>query len=213
MSEKIVVQTPASAKNDAIARENRSAFKAAGLRVINLISSPGSGKTSLLEHMGRHFGAKLGVITGDIQTTIDADRITASGARAVQIQTGGACHLTAEMIRKNLSAFDLNALKYLVIENVGNLVCPATCDLGEDSKIAMLSVTEGDEKPVKYPALFVRARAVIINKIDLLPYVKFDIDRASDDCRKLNAGVTIFAMSCTTGQGMQAWFDFLAAKP
>jgi hydrogenase nickel incorporation protein HypB len=208
MSETIRLGVPASAKNDEIAQTNRTVFREAGCTVINMISSPGSGKTSVLEHMGKKWGKKLGVITGDIQTTLDAQRIAAAGAQAVQIETGGACHLTASMIGKALPSLDLVDCEMLVIENVGNLVCPSTYYLGEDCKVAVLSVAEGDEKPAKYPALFVRAHAVIINKVDLLPYVRFDMKRAMDDCRKLNSRVKIFPLSCATGEGMDAWFAY-----
>jgi hydrogenase nickel incorporation protein HypB len=173
-----------------------------------MISSPGSGKTSILERMAARMGATLAVITGDIQTAFDADRLTRAGAAAVQIETGGACHLTAAMVQKALTGLELDDKKLLVIENVGNLVCPAAFDLGEDKKIAVLSVAEGDEKPAKYPALFTRASVVLVNKIDLLPYVKFSIDRVQDDCRKLNRDIKLFPLSCTTGEGFEEWMEY-----
>jgi hydrogenase nickel incorporation protein HypB len=197
------------ALNDEVAAANRRFFEERRLLVLNMISSPGSGKTSILEVMARQLGEGLAVITGDIQTTLDADRITRAGAKAVQIETGGSCHLTAPMIRDALSDFDLRPGALLVIENIGNLVCPSTYNLGEHIKVAVLSVTEGDEKPIKYPALFTRAQAVLVNKIDLLPYTCFDIKRASEDCYKLNNQMRFFKLSCTTEEGFTDWFAFL----
>jgi hydrogenase nickel incorporation protein HypB len=205
MSESLVLKSSAMARNDLVASQNRLFFKERGILAFNLISSPGAGKTSLMEAMAKTWGQSLGVITGDIQETFDAERITASGAQAVQIETGGGCHLTAEMVRKELEARAWAGLKIMVIENVGNLVCPAAYDLGEAFKVAMLSVTEGDEKPAKYPALFLRADAVLINKIDLLPYVRFNMERAVADCLKLNSQAKIFKLSCTTGEGLEEW--------
>jgi len=208
MSEKIQISSTVTAANDLVACQNRLLFAGKKLPVLNMIGSPGSGKTSVLERMAASMGAALAVITGDIQTTFDADRLTRAGAAAVQIETGGACHLTAAMVQKSLRGLDLDGKKLLVIENVGNLVCPAAFDLGEDKKIAVLSAAEGDEKPAKYPALFTRAAAVLVNKIDLLPYVKFSIDRVRDDCRKLNRDIKLFPLSCTTGEGFEAWMEY-----
>jgi hydrogenase nickel incorporation protein HypB len=173
MSESITISSSVSAANNIIAARNRALFAAKKIAVFNMISSPGSGKTSILERMARHYGPALAVITGDIQTTFDADRLLQAGATALQIETGGSCHLNAHMVELALSKISLDNKELLVIENVGNLVCPSAFDLGEDFKVAVLSVTEGDEKPAKYPALFTRAKAAIINKIDLLPYVPF----------------------------------------
>jgi hydrogenase nickel incorporation protein HypB len=208
MSENIRIASNVNAANDLVARQNRALFARKKLPVLNMISSPGSGKTSVLERMAARLGATLAVITGDIQTTFDADRLTGAGATAVQIETGGSCHLNATMVQKALRGLNLDDKKLLVIENVGNLVCPAAFDLGESQKIAVLSVTEGDEKPAKYPALFTRASVVIVNKIDLLPYVKFSVDRVSDDCRKLNRDIKLFPLSCTTGEGFEAWMEY-----
>jgi hydrogenase nickel incorporation protein HypB len=208
MTESIKIASSVAAANDTIARRNRLLFSRHGIVVLNMISSPGSGKTSILERMAREYGETLAVITGDIQTTFDADRLSAAGATAVQIETGGSCHLSAAMVEKALASVNLEGKKLLVIENVGNLVCPATFDLGELHKVAVLSVTEGDEKPAKYPALFTRADAVIINKIDLLPYVKFSVARAEEDCRKLRSGIKCFALSCTTGEGFDEWMAY-----
>jgi hydrogenase nickel incorporation protein HypB len=208
MVEKIRISSDVHAANDLIARQNRALFKGKNVMAFNMISSPGSGKTSILERMAARMGASLAVITGDIQTTFDADRLTRAGAAAVQIETGGACHLTAAMVQKALTGLDLDDKKMLVIENVGNLVCPAAFDLGEERKIAVLSVAEGDEKPAKYPALFTRASVVLVNKIDLLPYVNFSVDRVKNDCCLLNQDIKIFPLSCTTGEGFDAWMEF-----
>lgn len=195
--------------NDEVAFNNRRYFDEIGLLVINMISSPGSGKTSILEVMAQRLGKKLHVITGDVQTNLDAERLEKAGAKAYQIQTGGSCHLTASMIQKALTVFDIEPNSLLVIENIGNLVCPSTYNLGEHIKVAVVSTAEGDEKPIKYPALFTRAQAVIVNKMDLLPYVSFDIERLASDCYKLNNQVRIFTTSCVTKEGFPAWMDFL----
>jgi hydrogenase nickel incorporation protein HypB len=212
MSETLFLKSSAMQRNDMVAARNRAWFAGRGVLAFNLISSPGAGKTALLEAMAARWGQTLGVITGDIQMAYDAERIAKAGAQAVQIETGGSCHLTAEMVAKELAAQPWDGLRLMVIENVGNLVCPATYDLGEAFKVAMLSVTEGDEKPAKYPALFNRAEAVLINKLDLLPHVRFDLARAEGDCRKLNAEVSLFRVSCTTGEGLGSWFDLLDVK-
>jgi hydrogenase nickel incorporation protein HypB len=208
MSESIKISSSVSAANNIVAARNRAVFSEKKIAVFNMISSPGSGKTSILERMAQHFGTALAVITGDIQTTFDADRLTAAGATALQIETGGSCHLNATMVQQALEKISLDNRRLLVIENVGNLVCPAAFDLGEAFKVAVLSVTEGDEKPAKYPALFTRAKAVIINKIDLLPYVRFSLDRATEDLRKLNSGAKLFPLSATTGAGFEEWVRF-----
>jgi hydrogenase nickel incorporation protein HypB len=208
MTESIRIASSVHAANDAVARQNRLFFAGKKLMVLNMISSPGSGKTSVLERMAARYKGGLAVITGDIQTTFDADRLIRAGAAAVQIETGGSCHLSAAMVQKALAGMDLDNKKLLVIENVGNLVCPAAFDLGENMKVAVLSVAEGDEKPAKYPALFIRAGAVIVNKTDLLPYVNFSVGRVREDCRKLNRDARLFPLSCTTGEGFEAWMDY-----
>jgi len=210
MTESIRIASSVYAANDAFARQNRLLFAGKKLVALNMISSPGSGKTSVLERMAARYGSALAVITGDIQTTFDADRLKAAGAAAVQIETGGSCHLSAAMVHKALTRMDLDNKKLLVIENVGNLVCPAAFDLGENKKIAVLSVAEGDEKVAKYPALFARAAAVIVNKTDLLPYVNFSVDRVREDCLKLNREIRMFPLSCTTGEGFEVWMDYCA---
>jgi hydrogenase nickel incorporation protein HypB len=210
MSERISLASNVYAANDEVARQNRALFADRRLTVLNMISSPGSGKTSILERMAKAWGRGLAVITGDIQTALDADRLAVAGAAAVQIETGGLCHLSALMVKKALRGMDLDKKKLLVIENVGNLVCPAAFDLGETMKIAVLSVAEGDEKAAKYPALFVRAAAVVINKTDLLPHVTFSVDRVRNDCRALNRDVKLFPLSCVTGEGFEKWMEYCA---
>ena len=208
MSESIKISSSVTAANNTVAARNRALFAAKKIAVFNMISSPGSGKTSILERMAERYGASLAVITGDIQTTFDADRLLKAGATALQIETGGSCHLNAQMVQQALSRLSLDNKQLLVIENVGNLVCHAAFDLGEDFKVAVLSVAEGDEKPAKYPALFTRARAVIVNKIDLLPYVNFNLDRVKEDVRRLNFGATVFPLSATTGEGFDRWMTY-----
>jgi hydrogenase nickel incorporation protein HypB len=177
--------------------------------VINMIGSPGCGKTAILQRTAQHFGGRLAVIVGDIKTTLDADRIAQGGIAAVPIETGGSCHLAPSMVRDALAGLDLGALDLLVIENVGNLVCPAAVDLGEDIKVGVLSVPEGDEKVRKYPALFLRTAAVLVNKVDLLPYCEFDVRRVREDCLKVNPDAEVFEVSATTGKGFEAWLEFL----
>ena len=202
MAEPVRIRSSAMAVNDAFARKNRELFAGRGLRVVNMIGSPGCGKTSLLEALGKRMGEKLAVVTGDLRTTLDADRLTASGAQAVQIETGDACHLTAKMVGEALGTVDLGKAERLVIENVGNLVCPAAFDLGEAAKVAVLSVAEGDEKPVKYPTLFVRAGLLVITKTDLLPHVTFSVERVKADCAKLNSEMRIITTSVKAGEGI-----------
>jgi hydrogenase nickel incorporation protein HypB len=209
MGDIVTVQKTAQEKNREIAEGNRAFFNEKKVLVINLISSPGSGKTALLEALSARLGKALTVITGDVQTELDAQRIRAAGGQAVQIETGGACHLNAEMVRAKCGALQWPGVRFLVIENVGNLVCPSSYDLGEHLKAAMLSVAEGDEKPIKYPALFVRAGLVIISKMDLLPHVRFNLQRAEDDCRKLNHAAAILRIASQTGAGLDELGRFL----
>ncbi len=209
MNEKINIATKALSANDQIAAQNKDFFKSKHVLVLNMISSPGSGKTSLLEAMAYQYGSSLAVITGDIQMTYDADRIRKAGSAAVQIETHGTCHLTASMVQQKIQELTWDKTRILVIENVGNLVCPSGYQLGEDLKIGLLSVTEGSEKPMKYPSLFTRAQALVITKIDLLPYVDFNLDQVQSDCHKLNTHLQLFQISTKTHQGLEAWFDFL----
>ncbi len=197
--------------NSRIARENRELFASNGLAVINLMSSPGAGKTTLLEQMGNHFQGKLsiGVIEGDIQTTLDAERVAAAGLQAVQIETDGACHLDANMIRNSLENLDLGSLDLLVVENVGNLVCPAEFDVGEDHKVMMLSVTEGEDKPYKYPLMFKESRVLLISKIDLLPHLRCNVEKIKEAARSINPDLQIFEISSYTGQGLDDWHNWI----
>ena len=200
-------------RNNQIAAENRRYFQERNLFAANIIGSPGCGKTSLLEYAAGHFNEEFAVIVGDVKTALDSDRIIQSGqANALAIETGGGCHLTAQMIREQLDRIEADNLEYLFIENVGNLVCPSSFDLGEHLKIAVLSVPEGDEKVRKYPSLFLRAGAVIINKIDLLGVLDYDIERVRQDCRHHNPDVEIFETSAKTGEGLDRFFNFLKSR-
>ena len=202
------------AANDRIAQENRAIFDEKNLLVFNLMSSPGAGKTSLLEKtiVALKDQLNVGVIEGDIQSSQDAERIAATGAPAVQINTGGACHLDGNMIRDTFHEFDFDALDLLVVENVGNLVCPAEFKVGEDFKVMILSVTEGEDKPAKYPLMFHESKALLINKIDLLPYVDCSVERIREESLKVNPDLVIFEVSCKTGEGLDAWYDWLKSE-
>lgn len=197
--------------NDRIAQENRVIFDEKDLLVFNLMSSPGAGKTSLLEKTidALKEDLKIGVIEGDIQSSQDAERIAEKGIPAVQINTGGACHLDGNMIRDTFKEFDFDALDLLVVENVGNLVCPAEFKVGEDFKAMILSVTEGEDKPAKYPLMFHESKVLLINKIDLLPYVDCSVEKIKEEALKINPGMTIFEISCKTGEGLDAWYNWV----
>ena len=202
-------------RNDALARDVRARLEACGVTAFNLVSSPGSGKTLLLERTLRDLGDELriAVITGDVQTQNDADRIARWTDDLVQaVVTGGACHLDARQVTEALAALDLDALDLLFIENVGNLVCPASWDLGEAAKIVVLSVTEGEDKPLKYPKMFEQARYAVLNKIDLLPYVPFDVDQAIAFAHQVNPALEFFRTSALTGEGLGGWYDFLRSR-
>lgn len=197
--------------NDQVAAELNTDFSARGILALNLMSSPGSGKTTLLERTLTDLRDEfsMAVIEGDCQTENDARRVAATGARAVQINTNGGCHLDSEMVRDACQKLGLEGTDILVVENVGNLVCPAEFSVGEDYKVTILSVTEGDDKPEKYPFIFAESRVMILNKIDLLPYVRFDVEKASAFARALNKDMEIFPLSAATGEGMGAWYDWL----
>ncbi len=199
------------AANQKMADSLRKKFAENKILVLNLISSPGAGKTTLLEHTLRDLAPefRMGVIEGDLQTDNDARRVAATGAQAVQINTEGGCHLDSNLVQTALENMDLDNLDILFIENVGNLVCPVEFDCGEDAKVGILSVTEGDDKPEKYPLLFHLAKALVLNKTDLLPYVDFDMDRAKNFARKLNSDLPIFEVSCRTDNGLSSWYDWL----
>lgn len=200
--------------NDRIAAENRQLFDDNNLFVINLMSSPGAGKTTLLEELGKALSAKvkIGVIEGDIQSTIDAERVAKTGLVAVQIETDGACHLDANMIRTSLNNLDLAELEMVIIENVGNLVCPAEFSVGEDCKVMLLSVTEGDDKPLKYPLMFKESAVLIISKIDLLPHLRCNVDNIKKTAKTLNPNITIFEISSYSGEGLDAWHDWVLER-
>jgi hydrogenase nickel incorporation protein HypB len=203
--------------NEQYALENRRLLVEKRKLCLNMISSPGSGKTTILARTIRDLQDKIriGVIEGDIQTDIDAQKIRATGAPAIQINTDGACHLSAEQVGSGLQNLPLGELDLIFIENVGNLICPSAFELGEDAKIVVLSVAEGDDKPAKYPAIFARSKVLLINKIDLLaatPNIDFDIERASNDARRLNKTIQIFPVSAKTGQGMSAWYDWIVGE-
>ncbi len=210
----IQVKRKALAANDAAAAELRQQFQTAGSLVVNLISSPGSGKTTLLEATIHNLDGRLtaAVLEGDVATERDADRIRALGIPAHQILTGGACHLDARQIIGALEKTRLMPADLLFIENVGNLICPTTYDLGEDFKVAVLSTTEGDDKPFKYPAIFARAEVTVITKIDLLPYVPFDMNAVREHLAGLNPSGTVFEVASTTGEGVDTWVDYLGAR-
>jgi hydrogenase nickel incorporation protein HypB len=210
----IHVESDLLASNQTIAQHNREHFSAHGVYVLNLMSGPGAGKTTLLERTLEALGGRLrvGVIEGDVQTRIDADRIARHGVPVVQINTGGACHLDARQVGSRLDQLALDELDLLVIENVGNLVCPAEFDLGEHDKVMLLSVTEGDDKPAKYPVMFQASRALLLNKIDLLEHVDFDPAKAVRAARALNLDLEVFHVSARTGRGLPAWCDWLEGR-
>ncbi len=199
--------------NDQVAGELRQRFADDGLLVVNLMGSPGAGKTSLVEETLRHTSGRLriGVIEGDIATSLDADRIARFGAPVVQINTGGACHLDAPMIRRALADLDTSAFDILLIENVGNLVCPAQFDLGESFKAVVCSLPEGDDKVAKYPEIFSVADVVVLNKLDLLPHVKFDLPLLRRTLKGINPNAALVEVSCSTGDGLDQWVEWLLA--
>jgi hydrogenase nickel incorporation protein HypB len=199
------------AANDTVAQEIHQTLDSRGICSLNLMSSPGSGKTTLLEKtIARLNGeARIGVIEGDIMTTADAERVERAGAQAVQIETQGTCHLEAHMVQSALAEMDLERVDLLMIENIGNLVCPADWNLGEDRRVIIISVTEGDDKPAKYPQMFSVADVLIINKIDLLPYVDFDCARVREYVQAIRPGIQIFETSARTGEGMDEWIAWI----
>lgn len=211
---KISVMTDILEANDRIASVNRETFDKHGNLVINLMSSPGAGKTTLLERTAEALRGKLrlGVVVGDIETTRDAERLERCLLPAVQLTTGTACHLDANMIASALPHLDLSQIDILIIENVGNLVCPAEFRVGEDYKVMMLSVTEGDEKPLKYPLMFRESSLLLINKIDLLQYTNFDLEVAKENAKKVHPDIAIIDVSCISGQGIDTWTTWLEER-
>ena len=208
---KVKVVTRILEANDRIAEENRKRFEDAGVYVVNLMGAPGAGKTTLLERTIRALKPhiKIGVIEGDIVGSDDAERIGALDVPVVQINTGGACHLDANMISEVLDELPLKNLDMLIIENVGNLVCPAEFKVGEDKKMMVLSIAEGHDKPLKYPLMFRESSALVLNKIDLLPYMNTDINKVRNDSLALNPDLKIFEVSCANGAGIDAWAQWL----
>lgn len=201
-------------KNDQLAAEVNELLSRRGIFTLNLLGSPGSGKTSLLEMTiaALKDELRLVVIEGDLFTAKDAERIARKGVPVVQINTGGGCHLDASMVKGVLASLDLENIDLLIIENVGNLVCPAEFNIGEDVKATVLSVTEGEDKPLKYPLIFKQSAAVVLNKIDLLPYTSFDLAAAAEDIAGINPQVVLIPASCRTGEGLANWYDWLRRR-
>jgi hydrogenase nickel incorporation protein HypB len=207
----ITIERKVLQKNDEIAIQNRELFTKKGLFVINVVSSPGSGKTSILERTLEHIKdkIKIAVIEGDVQTNIDAKRVERYGVPVVQIVTNGGCHLEAKLVKNALDNMNLDDVNILVIENVGNLVCPAGYDLGENMKVVIVSTTEGDDKPLKYPKMFRNASVLIINKIDLLSYIDCSLNELKKNALQINSSLEIFETSCTSGEGIPEWCQWL----
>jgi len=210
----ITIERKVLEKNDEVARRNREEFERHGLFVFNIVSSPGAGKTSILERTLERIGGSLriAVIEGDVQTDFDARRVARYDVPVVQIVTNGGCHLEAKLVQDALAGINLAALDVLIIENVGNLVCPANYDLGEAMKVVVLSTTEGDDKPLKYPGMFLKASVLIVNKIDLVPYVNSDLAVLRRNALQINPSLKIFETSCTTLAGIPEWCDWLKSK-
>jgi len=210
-TETVAIGEAILAKNDHLAQHNRDWLQARGITAVNLMSSPGSGKTTLLERTitGLREQRQICVIEGDQETTFDAERIERAGARAVQVNTGAGCHLDAPMVQRAIEQLNPPTGSLLMIENVGNLVCPALFDVGERARVVIISVTEGDDKPLKYPHMFAAADLVVVNKIDLLPYVDFDLARLTRDARTLNRDLEVLAVSAQTGENLGAWLSWL----
>jgi hydrogenase nickel incorporation protein HypB len=210
----VAIEEAILAKNDHLAEHNRAWLAERGITAFNVMSSPGSGKTSLLERTITELSADrpICVIEGDQETTFDAERIRRAGARAVQVNTGAGCHLDAPMVQRAIEALDPEPGSLLFIENVGNLVCPALFDIGEQAKVVIISVTEGHDKPLKYPHMFSAADLVIVNKTDLLPYVDFDLETFAGSARRLNPGVQILPLSARTGDQLQTWYRWLSVR-
>jgi hydrogenase nickel incorporation protein HypB len=210
----VVLQQKVLAKNDSLAAENRAWLASQGILAVNLMSSPGAGKTTLLERTAQEAGAELGlaVIEGDQETTLDAARIEAAGCPVAQINTGAGCHLDASMVARGLRALKPRPGSLLVIENVGNLVCPALFDLGEAARVVISSVTEGADKPAKYPQMFRGADLVLLSKVDLLPYLDFDSVRHATDLARISPRTRLMPISARTGEGLPAWYDWLRRK-
>lgn len=209
----VAVEADILSKNNRLAESNRKRLESLAILALNLVSSPGSGKTTLLVETIRQMGSKgIAVIEGDQQTSNDAMRIRATGAPAIQINTGKGCHLEASMVQHAIDHLHLHERDVLFIENVGNLVCPAAFDLGEDSKVAILSVTEGEDKPLKYPHMFAAASLMLLNKVDLAPHVDFDMNACEANARRINPDIEVIRISAKSGEGMQAWLRWIEAR-
>ena len=211
MTKNILIVEKIFSTNDRIAAENRAIFDAARVKTFNFMASPGAGKTSLIEQTIKRLlpTLKLAIIDGDIATQLDADRAAAAGALAVQINTGGECHLDASMVNSALKQMNLKDIDVIIIENVGNLVCPASFQLGTHKSILIASIPEGDDKPYKYPGMYRGVDALVVNKIDLLPYVNFDMQYFRKGVEILNPGLVTFPLSCKTGEGLDNWIHWL----
>lgn len=207
----ITVERKVLEKNDQIAQKNREKFKSKNLFVMNFVSSPGSGKTSIIEKTIEYSRGKIkiGVIEGDVQTSLDAERVNKFNVPVVQIVTNGGCHLEANLVRDAYQNIENADIEVLIIENVGNLVCPSNYDLGEDIKVVILSTTEGDDKPLKYPAMFRNSSVLIINKIDLVPYVNCNLEEMKKNALSINPNLKIFEISCKTGEGLSDWINWI----
>ncbi|MFN2114198.1 MAG: hydrogenase nickel incorporation protein HypB [Anaerolineae bacterium] len=214
MSRRVQVVENILSANDHLAAANRARLDAAAVLGLNLMASPGAGKTALIERTvpGLEGRLRLAVVDGDVATSIDADRAAAAGAVAVQVNTGGQCHMDAVMLGGALDELDLGEVELLIVENVGNLICPASFDLGTHRNVLIASVPEGDDKPYKYPTMYRGVDALVINKVDLMPYVEFDMDYFVRGVQLLNPGLTTFPLSCRTGEGVDAWLDWVAAQ-
>ena len=211
---RIEVEKKVLNENQILAEQLRERYRQLGVLCINLISAPGSGKTALLERTLQRMdkGSRVAVLTGDLQTENDAKRLAKFGFPVKQITTGGTCHLDAKMIGKHLEDWKLEDLDLLIVENVGNLVCPSSYDLGEDAKIVLLSTSEGEDKPLKYPAIFLKSELMLLTKIDLLPYVPFNADVARENARRVHPQMEIIDVSSTTGEGLDRWMEWLRAR-
>jgi hydrogenase nickel incorporation protein HypB len=210
---KVTIAQNILAANDTIAQEVQKLLSTHGISTINMMSSPGAGKTTLLERTIELLRGRLGigVIEGDIETSADAERIETAGAETVQINTRGACHLEAHMISAALAELDLTCVSLLFIENIGNLVCPSAWNLGENIRVVVASTTEGDDKPAKYPQMFAVSQVMVVNKLDLLPYVDYDLEKVKRQALAINPQLRIFEVSCRTGAGLDAWCEWLVA--
>jgi hydrogenase nickel incorporation protein HypB len=214
MTQRVSVVERITKVNDQLAEANRARLEAAGVFGLNIMASPGAGKTTLIEQTLPHLADRLrvGVIDGDLATSLDAERAAAAGAVAVQINTGGACHLDANMVAQGLEQLPLGEIDLLIVENVGNLICPTGFLLGTHRNVLVSSIPEGDDKPYKYPSSFSRMDAVLLNKIDLLPLCDFDLEHFRQGVRTLNEGLLFLPLSCKTGEGLPAWIEWITAQ-